>query len=571
MNPLSMRLEAGRRTGWVASLVLLSAAIAHSQSAGVVIDRPGGSACTVPLGLPVTADDVNNQPQGEVSIDVSEGGRLAAAAKDYRFSPIDDVTYNRRVWNGLYLSNEGTAWRNLAFEDATPDTGITGSTDGSYGRAAGTPLRLTHESDPVVAFDRDGNVYTSALAFEPNAAGDPSAVVVSRRNSEGTLDQATVHLIGLESDEALFNDKNWLAVDRESPRERTIVVASWRLFTAPGETRAPEGGWIAVSGDGAQSFSSPIQLPVPAFEASESQFYQPLLGRDPNTNRRVLYVILRTESPSRAIAMHVVKADIDGLGTTAALEARLQDPLSWTFLRGRLSDLTAYGSFGYDGSFRFASYFMPAIDPSTGHLFAVVGAFDPVSRRSRALISRSTDGALSWSTPVPVDDPGRGHQLMPSVAARDGRVFVAWYDSRNDVAFAPYSIIRGVDVYAAVLDGGLKLLRVDRLTPEVQRADRPVFTRTRPAFISSLTGERPHDFDPRTARPDVIKAAANENCAVERYGFIGDYIGIAANANEAWAAWTDLRDIKDIGDICAIGHSCQGNRNQNVHAVRIPR
>jgi hypothetical protein len=69
----------------------------------------------------------------------------------------------------------------------------------------------------------------------------------------------------------------------------------------------------------------------------------------------------------------------------------------------------------------------------------------------------------------------------------------------------------------------------------------------------------------------VVKATANENCAIERYGFIGDYIGIAANAIEAWAARTDLRDLVDKGDICAVGHSCAGNRNQSVHAVRIPR
>ena len=53
--------------------------------------------------------------------------------------------------------------------------------------------------------------------------------------------------------------------------------------------------------------------------------------------------------------------------------------------------------------------------------------------------------------------------------------------------------------------------------------------------------------------------------------FIGDYIGVTANAKEAWAAWTDLRDLVPSGDICAIGHSCDGNRNQSIRAMRIPR
>jgi hypothetical protein len=312
-------------------------------------------------------------------------------------------------------------------------------------------------------------------------------------------------------------------------------------------------------------------LPVPDLQASESQFYQPLLGRDPSNGHRVLYVILRTQGAGNAIAMHVVKADIDGVSGTSALESRLKDPGAWTFLPSRLAGLAAYGASGYDGTFRFGSFFMPALDPSTGRLFVVVHALDPVTLRAQVLISRSVDGALTWSTPSAIDNPGRGNQLMPAVAARGGRVFAVWYDSRNDAAFAPLSQIRGVDVYAAAMDDALNVQRVSRLTPEVQRADRPVFTRPRPAGASSATGERPHDFDPRASAPDTVKAASNENCAIERYGFIGDYIGIAANAGEAWAAWTDLRDLTDSGDICAVGHSCAGNRNQSVHAVRIPR
>jgi hypothetical protein len=553
------------------ALSLALSAEAGAQSVNLIREGPGTNACVVPTGLPPESDDVNRQPQGEVWIDISESGRLAAAAKDYRFSPTSDLTYNNRVWNGLYASDDGASWRNFAFEDATPDIGLSGITDGSYGRAPGTSLLLTHESDPVVAFDRDGILYTSALAFEPNAAGDPSSVVVSRRRPDGTFIQGSVRLIGLENDPRLFNDKNWLAVDRESPSDRTVVVASWRLFTVGDDAQAPEGGWIAISGDGASTFSAPIRLPVPALQASESQFYQPLLGRDPQTGHRVLYVILRTQSADNGIAMHVVKADLDGASGTSALESRLRDPGAWTFLPSRLTGLTAYGASGYDGSFRFGSFFMPALDPSTGRLFAVVHALDPVTRRAQVLISRSIDGAITWSAPAPIDNPGRGNQLMPAVAARGGRVYAVWYDSRNDLEFAPLSLIRGVDVYAAAMDDALHVQRVSRLTPEVQRTDRPVFTRPRPAGASSVLGERPHDFDPRRSARDVVKAAVNENCAIERYGFIGDYIGIAANADEAWAAWTDLRDLSASGDICAVGHSCAGNRNQSVHAVRIPR
>ena len=381
----------------LAALVAPAAPVLGQQaSVNVIDDRRGLQACASPFGLSPDAADVNKQPQGEAWIDVAEDGRLAATAKDYRFSPTDDTRYNNRVWNGLYLSADaGASWRNLSFEDTTPDGGVLGVTDGAYGRPAGRGLRLTHESDPVVLFDRDGNIYTCGLGYDPVGAGDPSAIVVSRRDRDGRL--VTTHLIAPEDDLRLFNDKNWLAVDRESPPERTLVVASWRLFTSGNDALAPQGGWIAVSGDGAATFSAPIRLPVPAAEAAASQFYQPLLARDPTTRRRALYVMLRTGGGDGSIAMHVAKADIEGALGTAALEARLRDPASWSFLASRLGGLAGFGANGYDGSFRFGSFFMPAVDSDSGRLFAVFHAFDAASRRSRALVTRSLDGAVTWS------------------------------------------------------------------------------------------------------------------------------------------------------------------------------
>ena len=73
------------------------------------------------------------------------------------------------------------------FEQSDPNLGIVGVTAPIFGQAPGREVRLTHESDPVVAFDRDGNVYTSALAFDPTpgVVGSPSAIVVSRWDRDG--------------------------------------------------------------------------------------------------------------------------------------------------------------------------------------------------------------------------------------------------------------------------------------------------------------------------------------------------------------------------------------------------
>ncbi len=65
---------------------------ANAQSVNVILDKPAGGVCVAAFGLPPETDDVNNEPQGEVWIDISESGRLAAAAKDNRFSPPNDVS-----------------------------------------------------------------------------------------------------------------------------------------------------------------------------------------------------------------------------------------------------------------------------------------------------------------------------------------------------------------------------------------------------------------------------------------------------------------------------------------------
>ncbi len=335
-----------------------------------------------------------------------------------------------------------------------------------------------------MAFDRDGNLYTCALAFTPEETEEdprPSAIVVSRRDRDGRLQRT--HFLGLENDARLSDDKNWIAVDRTAPRESTIVVASWRLFTSEDNPPVPPGAYVAVSADGASSFGGRIPLPVPLDTAINSQSYQPLIGPHPVTGRKTLYVIFKTidSEDNYALVMYVLKADIDGLPPgTAALHDRLADSSNWTYLPNRISGVHSFGSAGRDGSFRFSSYFHPAIDRDTGHLFAVAHVFDVDSQGSRVIVTRSTDGGENWSAPRNVDYPGRGYQIMSTIAVHSGVVSVLWYDSRNDPHFAPFEVIQGIDVYYAELGTDLELRRVLRLTPDTQTADHPVFTRARP-------------------------------------------------------------------------------------------
>jgi hypothetical protein len=537
------------------------------QNVKVIDDRPGSASCVNPQQLPVPAGDVNNQPQAEVAIDVAPDGRIAAAAKDLRYAPPDDATYNRRVWNGLYLSQDGgSSWSNRLFEDRGPNTGLDALTDGDYGRPAGQSVRLDHQTDPVVAFDRDGNLYTCALAYGPNGPGEPSAIVVSRRDRDFNLVPGTTHFIGVENDLDLFNDKNWLVVDRDSPADSTIVIATWRFFA---DEAALDGGAIAVSADGAASFGRPIHLPVPESESQLSQFFQPLIGQDPETGRKTLFIFY-----SRVIGdldLGLIKAPIDRLGPgTAALHAHLSSANNWTHLSRGIRGLQPHGGNGLTDSFRFTSFFYPAIDRQSGTLFVAAPAFLQPGRGSRVLAYRSNDGGRSWSGPVAVDDPQAGHQVMAAAAADSGVLSVLWYDSRGDQQFTLDGPIHGIDVYYGELDLSLAVRRVLRLTPETQRADRPAFsTQVGLAASAPKAGRRVSAMAPHeSVAPEPARPLAGRAC--RPYGFIGDYIGLAADRDHAYAAWCDLRDVQGDGDLC-LGGSCGGRRNQNIYFAKIPK
>jgi hypothetical protein len=66
-------------------------------------------------------------------------------------------------------------------------------------------------------------------------------------------------------------------------------------------------------------------------------------------------------------------------------------------------------------------------------------------------------------------------------------------------------------------------------------------------------GLQPHDYTPRSD----LTALATAACPEERYGFIGDYIGIVADSHGAWAAWTDLRGLP-AGAMSASGTPAPG-------------
>src|SRR5262249_36494918 len=82
--------------------------------------------------------------------------------------------------------------------------------------------------------------------------------------------------------------------------------------------------------------------------------------------------------------------------------------------------------------------------------------------RSDVLMVRSTDGGVSWSALVKLnDDNSVAEQLQPSVAVNeDGVAAFMWYDRRNDL-----QNLSLLDVYTTIsTDGGASFLPNRRIT-----------------------------------------------------------------------------------------------------------
>jgi hypothetical protein len=144
--------------------------------------------------------------------------------------------------------------------------------------------------------------------------------------------------------------------------------------------------------------------------------------------------------------------------------------------------------------------------PFSGNVY-VVWARDPAGTvdNSDVLFSRSTDGGTTWSAPIQLGATTATDQFEPFVAVGGrGVVSVAWYDRINDAANN-----FNIDVYKAFsTDGGVTFGAVQRVTNQ-----------------SFGVPQLNPNFDNRV-----------RNC------YMGEYIGVAADANNFYYLWGDNRN-----------------------------
>jgi len=295
-----------------------------------------------------------------------------------------------------YSSDGGRTWARTAATLSRCAGGNAGN-GGDYARA----------SDPWVTFSPDGIAYQISLSFS-GAQGQPgsaNAVLVSRSADRGRTWSRPITLIR-DGPEA-FNDKETITADPTDPR---FVYATWDRLAGD---RGPS--YLARTADGGATW-----------EAARAIFDP---GADKQTLNNQIVVLpdgtlidfFTLFSPDPALA--VIRSTDKGLSWSApvviaqALALGAQDPERGTDVR----DSAALASI--------------AVSAQGVLIVAWQDSRFSAGVRDGIALSRSTDGGLTWSSPVRVNRDPNVQAFSPSVAIRgDGTIGVSYYDFRNNTS-----------------------------------------------------------------------------------------------------------------------------------------
>lgn len=417
-------------------------------------------------------------PQNETSIAVNpvDPRNLAAGANDYRF--VNPASGRNEGSGGYYYSFDGgKTWGN-------------GFLPGLARGNPDAPGPFDGVGDPVVAFDTGGTAYYANIAF--NRDGPENGVFVST-SANGGRTFGPPATVAYTEDPAIFNDKEWLAVDvyPHSPYRGTVYVTWTQFQFTPGDRFLRSPILIARSTDGGSTFSGPATVGAPHHHLN--QFSMPVVA--PNGDVYVAYE--NWASPAAENGRVMVARSTDG-GSTFT-HAKVDDVVAFP-LNPATGRETLTGA-----RFRVHSGPAMAASPVDGTLY-VVWADNrngtAAQTNGDVFISRSTDGGATWSAAAKVNsEAGAYDQFFPAVAVGgDGSVHVSFYDRQ---------FVGGGDPED---DGWLDY-----------------------AYAHSDDGARFRDTERVTTGPSDPNTQFNGT-------FIGDYTAIAAGAGgNAYLSWTDSR------------------------------
>jgi hypothetical protein len=592
---------------------LMSPAPPATQSVGLelIIGRNVNivSGTTLPYGDPWL------QRQNEPSIAVSSRNpfHLFVGANDYRtvdmpisegeLPGLPEQAAAGDAWLGVYKSyNGGESWINTLLPGFPQDQSPEGLTSPLMG--------LDAAADPTAKAGKGGLFFLSGLAFERIDNGR-SVIFVSRYIDSNNLEvpdpieYIDTTLID-EGTSGQFADKPWIAIGTTDYGDQTVpipvsstgtqyiprfdVYIVYSVFTGDLTQNITNKIMFARSTDCGNTWENPIKL-------SESHHINQgtTFGIDPNDG--TIYVAWRQFARDNvADAIVFCKSTDGGQKFSKSIEVSPITPFDQPTV-GRDPLTPTVGPV----AFRTNSYPSLVVDDN-GYLYLgwAERFLSGGQEFSRVVLTTSIDQGDSWDLPAqPIDDSDPGHQFMLSLNYTPGKIFAAWYDSRNDYAaqqcghgnyimdnFSSCGWRHTIDVWAAQAQ-----------TPASLSNDYPSLSWIRKQVSRYLYNLVEDPVNP--GQTVMYQAQWNPpNYLLFKGGtvaFIGDYIDTAtaleSDGSVSHVVWTDNRDVRPPFDdnwtvynppnsiqnpifhdenssYCADANHT-GMRNQNIYTARV--
>src|SRR2546429_1336929 len=504
--------------------------ISFTESAGSGTNGPGGGgisgvACvssqtTQPTSFAgnvlLDCDSVGPHNETTIAVNPTDARNVVAASHTYLYNlEKQSAIALLRIFTEAYVSKDGgQSWTNIH------------PPNGSY----------RFLTDPALAFDADGRLYWSNVASHDSVGGAFSDVsVIVERSDDGGItwtDPVTVAkgngTVSNGGTNALFNDKDWIAVDRGTSAYGGSVYVTWARQQYRKDVQPESPIYFVRSRDGGATWTSGAEIsgssplcsgrgptgPTTRCDQNDAGFSSPIVAPDGTisvaflnhqaqggTLRDQVLIVSSTDggdhwSPPR----QVVGLIRDGAGDY---------PVNW---RG---DSTLTGC--QFRIFAAGNLAMSTAAANPGRLYYVYAEnLDPAATaRTNIMATTSIDGGASWSTPALVKS-SRYDQIFPWAAVGlDGHLPVGFVDRartapRGQTCVYGYTLATASDLAAT----SFATKRLDTGTSVA--SDARWFTNF------AVTG----NYNTR---------------------FIGDYTNIAISPDgSVWSAWTDMRDTADV-------------------------
>jgi hypothetical protein len=482
--------------------------------------------------------DAAAAPQNEsaIAVDPNNANRVVAAANDYV----------SRTWacniNGTPCSALGDAYSGTYFSNDGGQTWCCNSSDpGNLGTLIPGVTRLAGGQydaggDPALAFDSQGNVYYAGLGFNRTSAPNTVAVNKGTFDGAGNLTWGPPTFINQTTTPTILNDKEWIGADWHvtSPYKDRVYVSWTRyLFSASKGNYVQSPIFFAYSTDGGATFSTPQNI---SGKVLYDQGSRPIVGYD-----GTVYVIFEGATRLSTLdSTYIVKSTDGGVTFSKPVKvADLQDviPLANAAFR---NDSFPAGDAAPNGDLYVA--WTSLLKDNDGSLCATR---TNDGCHAVTVYSKSTDGATSWSAPVPIfPDLDASTQAAVGYPSPDGlaapsaarRVDTQW----PAVAVSPSGVVY-MSAYAA-----------DTISPwqTCQNAPPPPQGRINCLELDGYIHNARLNYYVTNIGSGGVQMASTHPINTRNGfggGFIGDYTDLAVGSDNVFHAfWTDTNNKQDV-------------------------